>query len=150
MFTYTEGNQQEEYNGSPHLQGWPCREASLPRSNSFLYHFQICCNIPIKEKKKRKKIKLSIYIKNVLLNTLLSAGIEKKNTQKAGRYHYTQHTGHNAEAGKEKTFPKFTERLFLWKGYFALLPSGPSREQLKSKAMCTKPLKAHRHMAAQT
>lgn len=47
VFTYTEGNQQEEYNGSPHLQGSPCRDASLPRSNSFLYHFQIHYNIPI-------------------------------------------------------------------------------------------------------
>lgn len=77
MFTYTEGNQQEEYNGSPHLQSWPCREASLPRSNSFLYHFQIHCNIPIKEKKKKKKKTINLYQESVLLNTLLSAGTEK-------------------------------------------------------------------------
>lgn len=36
---------------------------------------------------------------------------------------------------EEKTIPKFTDRLFLQIGYIALLPSGPNREQLKSKAM---------------
>lgn len=74
----------------------------------------------------------------------------KKNTK--AKYQYTQHTGNDAEAGREKTIPKFTERLFLWKWYFALLPSGPTREQLKSKATYTKPnskptgVQQHRHV----
>lgn len=48
VFTYTDGNQQEEHNGSPHLQGWPYREASLPRRNPLLYQLQIHYNIPCK------------------------------------------------------------------------------------------------------
>lgn len=36
---------------------------------------------------------------------------------------------------EEKTITEFTDRLFLQKGYFDLLPSGPNREQFKAKAM---------------
>lgn len=127
VITYTHGNQQEEHNGSPHLQGWPYREASLPRRNSLLYQLQIHCNIPIKKKKKKEK------------NQFISqrAGMEKKKLYKS-RQASLHTTSKSSEAGGVKTIPNFPERPFLWKRYFTLLPSGPNGEQLKSKAMCTK------------
>lgn len=72
--------------------------------------------------------------------------MENKNIQKAGKYHYTSQISKGSEAGGVKTFPNFPEMLLLWKMYFALLPSCPSGEQLKSKAMCTKSISKPRNM----
>lgn len=134
VFTYTDGNQQEEHNGSPHLQGSPYREASLPRRNSLLYQLQIHCNIPIKKKEQL----LSLW-----------AGMEKKTYKRqASIILITNKQGLKGRRSKDHSqFPR--EALSLEKVLCSpSLTSQWRTAQVKSHVYKVN-LKAHKHVAAQ-
>lgn len=118
VFTDTDGNQQEEHNGSPHLQGRPYREASLPRRNSLLYQLQIHCNIPIRKNQQF----ISLW-----------AGMENKNIQKAGKYHYTSQTSKGSEAGGVKTFSISQRGSFFGKGTLLSFLHVPMENSISQK-----------------
>lgn len=58
VFTYTEGNQQEEYNGSPHLQGCLAGRLLYQGAYSTVECFLLSTSDPLQHTYKEKKIDL--------------------------------------------------------------------------------------------